>query len=165
MCPEWCTLHTDSEDEDLLLGAPDQGAVLTLVERSTRYVLLAPLPHRHTAELARDQLTRLIGTLPATLRRSLTYDHGSEMAYHAEFSIATGVIVYFCDPRSPWQRGTNENTNGLLRQYWPKGADLRHLTQADCDHVAHRLNTRPRRTLDWQTPAQALLTTLTATTG
>ncbi len=97
-------------------------------------MLLAPLPRRHTADLARDQLTRLIGTLPATLRQSLTYDRGSEMAYHAEFSIATGVIVYFCDPHSPWQRGTNENTNGLLRQYWPKGADLRHLTQADCDH-------------------------------
>jgi transposase, IS30 family len=88
---------------DLLLGAKAKGAVLTLVERSTRYVLLAPLPHRHTAELTRDQLTRLIGTLPATLRRTLTYDRGSEMAYHAEFSIATGVIVYFCDPRSPWQ--------------------------------------------------------------
>ena len=150
---------------DLLLGAPGHGAVLTLVERSSRYVLLAPLPHRHTAALARDQLIRLIQTVPATLRRSLTYDRGSEMAYHAEFSIATGVIVYFCDPRSPWQRGTNENTNGLLRQYWPKGADLRHLSQADCDHIAHRLNTRPRRTLNWQTPTQALLTTLNATTG
>jgi transposase, IS30 family len=150
---------------DLLLGAAGKGAVLTLVERSSRYVLLAPLPHRHTAELARDQLIRLIGTLPAALRRSLTYDRGSEMAYHAEFSIATGVIVYFCDPRSPWQRGTNENTNGLLRQYWPKGADLRHLTSAECDHVAHRLNTRPRRTLNWQTPTQALLTTLNATTS
>ena len=150
---------------DLLLGAPGQGAVLTLVERSSRYVLLAPMPHRHTAELARDQLIRLIGTLPAALRRSLTYDRGSEMAYHAEFSIATGVIVYFCDPRSPWQRGTNENTNGLLRQYWPKGADLRHLNQADCDHIAHKLNTRPRRTLNWQTPTQALLTKLNATAG
>jgi IS30 family transposase len=149
---------------DLLLGAPGQGAVLTLVERTSRYVLLAPLPHRHTAELARDQLIRLIGTLPAALRRSLTYDRGSEMAYHAEFSIATRVIVYFCDPHSPWQRGSNENTNGLLRQYWPKGADLRQLTQADCDHVAHRLNTRPRRTLNWQTPTQALQSTLKATT-
>jgi IS30 family transposase len=141
---------------DLLLGAPGQGAVITLVERRSRFVLLAPLPGRHTADLTRDALTALISQLPAELRKSLTWDQGKEMAYHAEFSIAAGVIVYFCDPHSPWQRGTNENTNGLLRQYLPKGCDMRSLTQADCDAIALRLNTRPRQTLGWQTPAQAL---------
>ena len=150
---------------DLLMGASSKGAVITLVERASRFVLLAPLPTRHTAALTRDELTRMILQLPVALRRTLTWDRGSEMAYHAEFSINTRVIVYFCDPHSPWQRGTNENTNGLLRQYWPKGADLRHLTQTDCDHVADRLNTRPRQTLGWKTPTQALARALAATTG
>ncbi|WP_125036301.1 IS30 family transposase [Nocardioides sp. LS1] len=148
---------------DLLLGGTGKGAVITLVERSSRYVLLAPLPGRHTAELARLSLAEMIATLPLELRKSITWDRGSEMAQHAQFKIDTGLQIYFCDPQSPWQRGTNENTNGLLRQYWPKGADLRGLTQTDCDDVALRLNTRPRQTLNWQTPGQALNDGLVAT--
>ena len=148
---------------DLLLGGTGKGAVITLVERSSRFVLLAPLPGRHTAELARMSLAQLIATLPLSLRRSITWDRGSEMAQHAQFKIDTALQIYFCDPQSPWQRGTNENTNGLLRQYWPKGADLRTLTQAECDDVALRLNTRPRKTLEWQTPGQTLNRGLVAT--
>jgi IS30 family transposase len=148
---------------DLLMGGRGLGAVVTLVERSSRFVLLAPLPRRHTAAATRDVLTGLITRLPEQLRRSLTWDQGHEMAYHAEFSVNSGVVVYFCDPHSPWQRGTNENTNGLLRQYWPKGCDMRHLTQGDCDMIAARLNSRPRQTLEWQTPAQALNRALHAT--
>jgi IS30 family transposase len=150
---------------DLLLGAQGKGAVITLVERSTRFVLLAPLPGRHTADLARASLSELVATLPLSLRKSITWDRGSEMAQHARFRIETGIPIYFCDPQSPWQRGTNENTNGLLRQYWPKGSDLRNLTQTDCDDVALSLNTRPRKTLHWQTPGQALNQRLVATTG
>ncbi len=150
---------------DLVLGSPGQGAVITLVERSSRYVLLAPLPGRHTAELTRMSLSQMIATLPLSLRKSITWDRGSEMAQHAQFRVETGVPVYFCDPQSPWQRGSNENTNGLLRQYWPKGSDLRGLTQDDCDDVALRLNTRPRKTLEWQTPARVLNARLVATTG
>ena len=150
---------------DLLMGAKGKGAVITLVERSTRYVLLAPLPGRHTAELTRMSLAEMIATLPSSLRKSITWDRGSEMAQLAQFKVETDVPIYFCDPQSPWQRGTNENTNGLLRQYWPEGSDLRDLTQAHCDDVALGLNTRPRKTLDWQTPGQALNTRLVATTG
>jgi IS30 family transposase len=148
---------------DLLLGGTGKGAVITLVERSSRFVLLAPLPGRHTAEIARMSLAAMVATLPVELRKSITWDRGSEMAEHAQFKIDTGIQIYFCDPQSPWQRGSNENTNGLLRQYWAKGADLRHLTQTECDDVALRLNTRPRMTLDWQTPAQALNSRLVAT--
>lgn len=150
---------------DLLMGGTGKGAVITLVERSSRYVLLAPLPGRHTAELTRMSLSEMIATLPLSLRRSIAWDRGSEMAQHAEFKIATGIPIYFCDPHAPWQRGSNENTNGLLRQYWPKGADLRELTQTECDDIALRLNTRPRMTLNWQTPAQVLNQGLVATTG
>jgi IS30 family transposase len=150
---------------DLLLGGTSKGAVITLVERSSRFVLLAPLPGRHTADLARMSLAEMIATLPLSLRRSITWDRGSEMAQHVEFKTQTDVQIYFCDPQSPWQRGTNENTNGLLRQYWPKGADLRTLTQTECNDVALRLNTRPRKTLQWQTPAHALNAGLVATTS
>jgi IS30 family transposase len=150
---------------DLLLGGVGKGAVITLVERATRFVLLAPLPKRRDAVTVRDQLTQMIGRLPIELRKSLTWDQGKEMAEHARFTVESGVPVFFCDPHSPWQRGSNENTNGLLRQYWPKGADLRNLTQAECDEVALLLNTRPRQTLDWLTPAQALDHHLLATTG
>jgi IS30 family transposase len=150
---------------DLLLGGTGKGAVITLVERSSRFVLLAPLPGRHTAEIARMTLAEMVATLPLSLRRSITWDRGSEMAHHAQFKIDTGIQVYFCDPQSPWQRGTNENTNGLLRQYWAKGSDLRQLTQTECDEVALRLNTRPRKTLNWQTPGQVLNQGLVATAG
>lgn len=141
---------------DLVLGGVGKGAVISLVERSSRFVLLAPLPQRHDAVTVREALTMMISRLPVELRRSLTWDQGKEMAEHAIFTIEAGVPVYFADPHSPWQRGSNENTNGLLRQYWPKGTDLRDLTQTQCDEVALRLNTRPRMTLDWRTPAEAL---------
>jgi len=150
---------------DLILGARGKGAVITLVERRTRFVLLAPLPTRHTALDLKATLTPMIATLPDAIRRSLTWDRGTEMAAHAQIALAADIGIYFADPHSPWQRGSNENTNGLLRQYWPKGSDLTHLTPADCDRVAARLNSRPRQTLNWQTPAQALNTALCATTG
>jgi IS30 family transposase len=150
---------------DLMLGAVSKGAVITLVERSSRFVMLAPLPGRRTAEITRLALIEMVAKLPVELRKSITWDRGSEMAQHAQFKIETGVDVYFADPHSPWQRGTNENTNGLLRQYWPKGADLTGVTQAECDDVALRLNTRPRMTLGWQTPGQALNERLVATAG
>ncbi len=150
---------------DLLLGGVGKGAVLTLVERASRFVLLAPLPARHRGIETRQMLTSMISRLPLELKKSLAWDQGKEMAEHARFTLDTGLQVYFCDPHSPWQRGTNENTNGLLRQYWPKGADLRGLTQTDCDTTALKLNTRPRQTLAWKTPAQALDEALLATTG
>ena len=145
------------------MGGTGKGAVITLVERSSRFVLLAPLPGRHTAEIARMSLAQMIATLPLELRKSITWDRGSEMAQHAQFKTDTGIQIYFCDPQSPWQRGSNENTNGLLRQYWPKGADLRELTQTECDAVALKLNTRPRKTLEWKTPGQTLNTRVVAT--
>lgn len=148
---------------DLLLGGVGKGAVITLVERSTRFVLLAPLPDTHTAIDLRQTLTPMIASLPEQIRRTLAWDQGKEMAEHAQIAIDAGIAIYFCDPHSPWQRGSNENTNGLLRQYWPKGHDMRHLTQADCDQVALSLNTRPRQTLGWQTPRQALDRALRAT--
>ncbi|WP_425553092.1 IS30 family transposase [Gordonia caeni] len=147
---------------DLIVGPRSTSAIITLVERSTRYVLLGHLPGGHTAEEVRDVLTVLVGTLPAHLRGSLTWDQGCEMAAHKQFSVATGVPVYFCDPHSPWQRGSNENTNGLLRQYFPKSTDLRVYGPADLEHVAQQLNGRPRKTLDWDTPAERLRDLLTA---
>jgi IS30 family transposase len=114
------------------------------------------LPHGHTADVVADALAVKITELPEQLRRSLTWDHGKEMAQHARFSVDSGVTVYFCDPRSPWQRSSNENTNGLLRQYFPKRSDLRAHTQADLDAVAAELNGRPRQTLGWLSPSQAL---------
>lgn len=143
---------------DLIMGAGNQSAIVTLVERATRYVMLGHLPARdHTAETVRDVLVDLIGTLPAHLRGSLTWDQGAEMAGHKAFTVATDVPVYFCDPASPWQRGSNENTNGLLRQYFPKGTDLSVFGPEDLEHVAQKLNGRPRKTLGWDTPAQRLL--------
>ncbi len=140
---------------DLLMGRR-QTAIGTLVERHTRYVMLFPLPDGNTAESVRTALAATVQRLPDHLWQSLTWDQGKEMAQHAQFSIDTGVDVYFCDPKSPWQRGTNENTNGLLRQYFPKGTNMAALTQADLDKAAHSLNGRPRQTLDGMTPSEKL---------
>ena len=140
---------------DLLLGKLPTG-IATLVERSTRYCQLVQLPEGHSAEAVRDALVKSIGSLPKQLRRSLTWDQGKEMLEHAQFTIDSGVQVYFCDPNSPWQRGSNENTNGLLRQYFPKRTEIAHYTQAELDAVAAQLNGRPRQTLGFKTPSQAL---------
>jgi IS30 family transposase len=156
---------------DLILGLASS-AIGTLVERTTRFAMLLHLPpqrgHRqqprnkhgpalagHGAEAVRDAITRAMASLPEQLRRSLTWDQGSEMSQHAQLSIDTGMTVYFCDPQSPWQRGTNENTNGLLRQYFPKGTDLSAHRVSELNAVALALNTRPRKTLGWRTPAEA----------
>ena len=141
---------------DLIVGSGGRSALVTLVERSTRYVLLGVLREDHTAETTLVMLTKMIRTLPVELRRSLTWDQGKEMAEHVRFKIETSVSVYFCEPGKPWQRGTNENTNGLLRQYFPKGTSFKNLTDAEARRVARELNGRPRQTLDWDTPAEAL---------
>jgi IS30 family transposase len=157
---------------DLVLGL-DSSAIGTLVERSTRFTMLLHLPPLkghgtgprakngpalagHGAVAVRDAIAASIATLPEQLRRSLTWDQGAEMAQHAQLRIDTGLAIYFCDPHSPWQRGSNENTNGLLRQYFPKGTDLSKHSGGDLDAVAAALNSRPRKTLGWRTPAEAL---------
>jgi IS30 family transposase len=147
---------------DLILGANNASAIATLVERSTRYVLLGRITDKR-AETVREAVTALILRLPEHLRRSLTWDQGKEMAEHAQFRVDTNVEVYFCDPHSPWQRGSNENTNGLLRQYFPKGTSLRRYTQDDLDAVAASLNNRPRQTLDWMKPSEKLAELLALT--
>ena len=139
---------------DLLMGTKTS-ALATLVERHSRYVLLVRLRDRHATTVARA-LARRIQRLPALLKQSLTWDRGHEMQQHAAFTVATDVQVYFCDPASPWQRGSNENTNGLLRQYFPKGRSLASFTQRQLDAIAHQLNTRPRETLNWRTPEHVL---------
>jgi IS30 family transposase len=141
---------------DLIIGGRSHSAIGTLVERQTRYVLLVALPAGRSAPAVRDALAARILTLPEQLRRTLTWDRGHEMAEHVRFTVDTGVQVYFCDPRSPWQRGSNENTNGLLRQYFPKGSDLSVHSQAHLDDVARELNDRPRQTLGWMKPSEAL---------
>jgi IS30 family transposase len=133
--------------------------IATLVERRSRFVILIKLSEKRT-EAVVQALIKAVRRLPTALRESLTWDRGSELADHIKFTIATDVKVYFCDPYSPWQRGSNENTNGLLRQYYPKGTDLSAVTQAQLDVVARKLNTRPRQTLGWKTPAQILETTV-----
>jgi IS30 family transposase len=157
---------------DLILGLASS-AIGTLVERTTRFTVLLHLPplpghgHQlrdkhgpalagHGAEAVRDAITQSMISFPEQLRRSLTWDQGAEMSQHAQLSVDTGLKVYFCDPQSPWQRGTNENTNGLLRQYFPKGTNLRAHSENDLRAVAMSLNTRPRKTLGWRTPAEAL---------
>lgn len=146
---------------DLIIGKNSASAIGTLVERSTRYVMLLHLPVSHDAITVRDQLVLAMNSLPAHLRGSLTWDQGAEMAAHASFTTATNMPVYFCDPASPWQRGSNENTNGLLRQYFPKSTDLSIHGPEELEYVAHELNTRPRKTLDWATPAERLRDLLT----
>jgi|TARA_R110002049_G_C8972428_1_gene547641 IS30 family transposase len=157
---------------DLLIGQ-NSSAIGTLVERSSRFTLLLHLPpmacHEpgarlkhgpatagHGAEAVRNAIAAKITALPAQLAKSLTWDQGTEMAQHLQLRIETGLAIYFCDPRSPWQRGTNENTNGLLRQYFPKGTDINRYTDRELDAVAATLNSRPRKTLGWKTPAEAL---------
>jgi IS30 family transposase len=141
---------------DLLVGKGNRSFIATLVERHTRYVLLGYLGNDATSETVTAKLAERIVTLPEQLRLSLTWDQGREMARHVEFTIATGVEVYFCDPHAPWQRGSNENTNGLLRQYFPKATDLAIHDQAELDRVAAELNGRPRQTLGWLTPAEKM---------
>jgi transposase, IS30 family len=141
---------------DLIIGANHQSAIATLVERQTRYVLLAHLPNGHAGEQVKQALVATMLTLPSHLRRSLTWDQGSEMSDHRSITMATDMPIYFCDPGSPWQRGSNENTNGLLRQYFPKSTDLSRHTAAELSSVAVELNTRPRKTLGWETPAERL---------
>ncbi len=157
---------------DLIVGL-ESSAIGTLVERTTRFTMLLHLPRMdgygnqpqakngpalagHGAEAVRDAISSSITTLPEQLRRSLTWDQGAEMAQHARLRIDTGLAIYFCDPQSPWQRGTGENTNGLLRQYFPRGTDLARHSREDLEAVADALNSRPRKTLQWKTPAEAL---------
>jgi IS30 family transposase len=140
---------------DLIFGKR-MTAIGTLVERSTRYVMLFALPDGHTADKVRKAMSKQIRRLPVELRRSLTLDQGREFAEHVAFSVETGVQVYFCDPKSPWQRGSNENTNGLLRQYFPRNSDLSVHSQAHLNAVARQLNGRPRQTLGWKPPSKAL---------
>ena len=149
---------------DLIVGKNNRSAIGTLVERATRYVILLHLPEGRSAEQVRDAMTAKIGELPAELRRTLTWDQGVEMAQHVQFTVDTGVPVYFCDPHSPWQRGSNENTNGLLRQYFPKGTDLSVHSAEDLQVAADSLNNRPRETLGWKKPKEKLAE-LIATTG
>jgi transposase, IS30 family len=141
---------------DLIIGAGNKSAIGTLVERSSRFVMLLHLPQGYGPEKVAAAMTEAMGGLPAALRRSLTWDQGSEMAGHARIAVDAGLDIYFCDPHSPWQRGSNENTNGLLRQYFPKGTDLSVHSAGHLAEVAGQLNSRPRKTLGWKTPAQAL---------
>ncbi len=141
---------------DLILGKSNRSQIATLVERQTRLVMLVRIPYDRTADRVSHLLARKMETLPDFLRNSVTWDQGKELAAHERFTVRTGLPVYFCDPHSPWKRGSNENTNGLLRQYFPKGTDLSGYTQTELDAVATRLNNRPRRTLGFKTPAEKL---------
>jgi IS30 family transposase len=148
---------------DLIIGRDQRSAIGTLVERRTRYVMLFALPHGRTAEAVREAVAERIVSLPSQLRRSLTWDQGKEMSEHIRFTVDTGIQVYFCDPHSPWQRGSNENTNGLLRQYFPKGTDLSLHDQDQLDAVARELNGRPRQTLGWLKPSEAFAEVVAST--
>src|SRR6478735_3878911 len=141
---------------DLVIGARGSSALITLVERATRYVMLARLPGRRDAATVTDRLTAMITTLPAHLAKTLTWDQGAELADHARFTVATDCKVYFCDPHSPWEPGTNENTNGLIREFFPKGTSFTTVTDEQIAHVEQLLNTRPRATLGFHTPAHKL---------
>jgi transposase, IS30 family len=137
---------------DLIIGKGGKSQIATLVERTTRLVMLVRIPYDRRADRVAPLLAQKMSTLPEFMQGSITWDQGKEMADHKKFTIATSIPIYFCDPHSPWQRGSNENTNGLLRQYFPKGTDLSGYTQADLDKVAILLNGRPRRSLDYDTP-------------
>ncbi|MGH3540487.1 MAG: IS30 family transposase [Pseudonocardiaceae bacterium] len=141
---------------DVILGAHNESAIGTLVERTTGFVMLLHLSGDHTAATLAEAMTAKIPEIPEILRRSLTWDQGSEMALHTKITEATGLPIYFCDPHSPWQRGSNENTNGLLRQYFPKGTDLSFHGLGILDNVAAELNARPRKRFGWRTPAEEL---------
>ena len=141
---------------DLLVGARGRSFVATLVERQTRYVMLARLGSQRGSEQVIEAIKQRIRELPSHLVLSLTWDQGKELSSHTRFSVQTGIEVYFCDPHSPWQRGSNENTNGLLRQYLPKGSDLAAHSQAQLDQIAAELDGRPRQTLGWKTPAEKI---------
>lgn len=141
---------------DLIIGKGGKSQVATLVERASRFTMLVRIPYDRTAQRVSILLGQKMEHLPEFLRKSVTWDQGKEMADHASFTIKTGIDVYFCDPHSPWQRGSNENTNGLLRQYFPKGTDLSGYTQAELDAVADELNNRPRQTLNWKKPTEVL---------
>ena len=145
---------------DLIIGKGGRSAIGVLVERASRYVILLHLPHGRTAEDVRAALTRQVSKLPAELRRTLTWDQGKEMADHVRFSTDTNMVVYFCDPHSPWQRGTGENTNGLLRQYFPRTSDLSLHSAAHLNTVARELNGRPRQTLNWMKPSEVFSRTV-----
>ena len=146
---------------DLVIGAGGANALITLVERATRFTLIRRLPAQHDAATVTTELIAMTRDLPEALRRTLTWDQGCEMARHADFTLATDVQVYFCDPHSPWQRGSNENTNGLIRDYFPKGTDFSHVTDDAIAQCQHELNIRPRQTLDWERPATRLNQLLT----
>jgi IS30 family transposase len=148
---------------DLIIGTRGRSAIGTLVERRSRYVVLLHLPHGRTAEDVRVALTRKVSKIPAQLRRTLTWDQGKEMAEHVRFSTSTKMDVFFCDPHSPWQRGSNENTNGLLRQYFPKNSDLSVHSEAHLDAVARQLNNRPRQTLNWMKPSEVFSQSVAST--
>jgi len=141
---------------DLVTGTQNKSAIGTLVERASRYLMLLHLPDGHGADAVQEAMVEAMSRLPESLRKTLTWDQGKEMSNHAEIAKATDLDIYFCDPHSPWQRGSNENTNGLLRQYFPKGTDLSGYHPEYLEFVANRLNTRPRKTLQWKTPAEAL---------
>jgi len=139
---------------DLIIGKGNKSQIATLVERTTRTVMLVRIPYDRNAERVAELLGRKMETLPEFVCNSVTWDQGKEMARHADFTVRTGMPVYFCDPHSPWQRGSNENTNGLLRQYFPKGTDLSLHSQEELDRVAAELNGRPRKTLNWRKPIE-----------
>lgn len=150
---------------DLIIGKGGKSQIATLVDRHSRFTILVKIPYDRTADRVAALLAEKMESLPEFLRKSITWDQGKEMARHADFTVKTGIPVYFCDPHSPWQRGTNENTNGLLRQYFPKGTDLSLHSQAELDMVAMELNGRPRKTLGWKKPIEVYTEMLEAARG